>query len=138
MDDLAAHLATRRYRVICPDTIGRGLTQWSPDPANEYCLAFYVRLATALVDGLGIERFHWVGTSMGGAIGTLAAAGALRGRMRSLVLNDNGPSSRRPRSRASAAMPARRRPSRPSPSSSSTSAPSTSRTAGSATRSGGA
>ena len=91
MDDLAAHLATRRYRVICPDTIGRGLSQWSPDPENEYCLAFYVRLATALVDGLGIERFHWVGTSMGGAIGTLAAAGALRGRMRSLVLNDNGP-----------------------------------------------
>jgi pimeloyl-ACP methyl ester carboxylesterase len=91
MDDLAAHLATRRYRVICPDTIGRGLSQWSPDPANEYCLAFYVRLAVALLDGLGIERCHWVGTSMGGAIGTLAAAGPLRGRIRSLVLNDNGP-----------------------------------------------
>jgi pimeloyl-ACP methyl ester carboxylesterase len=28
---------------------------------------------------------------MGGAIGTLAAAGALRGRIRRLVLNDNGP-----------------------------------------------
>ena len=91
MDDLAAHLAGRRYRVICPDTIGRGLSQWSPDPANEYCLAFYAKLATALVDGLGLERFHWVGTSMGGAIGIVAAAGALKGRMRSLVLNDNGP-----------------------------------------------
>ncbi len=91
MDDLAAHLASRRYRVICPDTIGRGLSQWSPDPENEYCLAFYVRLAAALVDALAIERFHWVGTSMGGAIGTQAAAGVLRGRMRSLVLNDNGP-----------------------------------------------
>jgi pimeloyl-ACP methyl ester carboxylesterase len=90
MDDLAQHLATR-YRVICPDTLGRGLSQWSPDPDREYCLAFYVKLAVALVDQLGLSTFHWVGTSMGGAIGTLAAAGPLRGRIRRLVLNDNGP-----------------------------------------------
>ena len=31
MDELAGHLSTR-YRVICPDTIGRGLSQWSPRP----------------------------------------------------------------------------------------------------------
>ena len=90
MDDIAAHLA-QRYRVICPDTIGRGLSQWARDPAKEYCLAFYVRLAAALVEQLGLTRFHWLGTSMGGAIGTLAAAGPLRGRIRRLVLNDNGP-----------------------------------------------
>jgi pimeloyl-ACP methyl ester carboxylesterase len=91
MDCIAAHLA-QRWRVICPDTIGRGLSQWSPQPAAEYCLAFYARLATELVNQLGIERMHWLGTSMGGAIGTVAAAGALRGRIRRLVLNDNGPS----------------------------------------------
>ena len=91
MDDLAAHLS-QRWRVICPDTIGRGLSQWSPDPVAEYNLAFYSQLATALVNQLGLERFHWVGTSMGGAIGTVAAAGALRGRIQRLVLNDNGPS----------------------------------------------
>ncbi|MGA0610507.1 alpha/beta fold hydrolase [Caldimonas sp. KR1-144] len=91
MDDIAAHLA-QRWRVICPDTIGRGLSQWSPEPGSEYCLAFYARLATALVDQLGIERFHWLGTSMGGAIGIKAAAGPLRGRLRRLLLNDNGPS----------------------------------------------
>ncbi|MBT9503485.1 MAG: alpha/beta hydrolase [Burkholderiaceae bacterium] len=90
MDVLAEHLATR-YRVICPDTLGRGLSQWSPDPESEYCLDFYVRLATSLVDQLGLIDFHWVGTSMGGAIGTLAAATTLRGRIRRLVLNDNGP-----------------------------------------------
>ena len=90
MDDVAAHLA-QRYRVICPDTLGRGLSQWSPDPANEYCLAFYVRQATALIDQLGIERLHWIGTSMGGAIGMLAAATALRGRVRRLIVNDSGP-----------------------------------------------
>ena len=32
MDDIAAHLA-QRWHVICPDTIGRGLSQWSPEPA---------------------------------------------------------------------------------------------------------
>ena len=90
MDDLAAHLA-QRYRVICPDTIGRGLSQWSPEPAREYCLAFYEKLAVALVDGLGLDRFHWIGTSMGGAIGTRAAAHLLRGRVRRLILNDIGP-----------------------------------------------
>jgi pimeloyl-ACP methyl ester carboxylesterase len=90
MDDIAAHLA-QRYRVICPDTIGRGLSQWSPAPEREYCLAFYVKLATALVDQLGLTTFHWIGTSMGGAIGTVAAATTLRGRVRKLVLNDNGP-----------------------------------------------
>jgi pimeloyl-ACP methyl ester carboxylesterase len=77
--------------VICPDTIGRGLSQWSPEPEREYCLAFYVKLAEALVNQLGIERLHWLGTSMGGAIGLLAAATALRGRVRRLVLNDSGP-----------------------------------------------
>jgi len=90
MDELARHLSTH-YRVICPDTLGRGLSEWSPAPATEYCLAFYVQQATALVDQLGLKEFHWVGTSMGGAIGTLAAATRLRGRIRRLVLNDNGP-----------------------------------------------
>lgn len=90
MDDIAAHLS-QRFRVICPDTLGRGLSQWSPEPEKEYCLAFYVRLASALLDQLGLERVHWLGTSMGGAIGTLAAATALRGRIKRLVLNDNGP-----------------------------------------------
>ena len=90
MDDIAAHLS-RRYRVICPDTIGRGLSQWSPEPEREYCLAFYEQLAVGLLDGLGLGRVHWLGTSMGGAIGMHAAAGALRGRIRRLVINDSGP-----------------------------------------------
>jgi pimeloyl-ACP methyl ester carboxylesterase len=90
MDEIAAHLAPR-YRVICPDTIGRGLSQWSPAPEKEYCLAFYGRLAISLMDRLGIEQAHWLGTSMGGAIGIHLAAGPLKGRIRRLVLNDIGP-----------------------------------------------
>jgi len=90
MDDIAEELS-QRYRVICPDTIGRGLSQWSPDPEREYCLAFYARLALSLVNQLALDHVHWLGTSMGGAIGMVAAATVLRGRVRKLVLNDNGP-----------------------------------------------
>ena len=90
MDHIAAHLA-QRWRVICPDTLGRGLSQWSPAPAQEYCLAFYEKLAVALVDQLGIAQMHWLGTSMGAAIGLRAAAGSLRGRIVRLVMNDMGP-----------------------------------------------
>jgi pimeloyl-ACP methyl ester carboxylesterase len=90
MDELAAWFCDR-YRVICPDMIGRGLSQWSPDPDAEYCLDFYMRILAALTDQLGIERMAWVGTSMGGAIGTVSAARALRGRISHLVLNDTAP-----------------------------------------------
>ena len=95
MDELAMHLSQQGYRVICPDTVGRGLSQWSRAPEQEYCLAFYARLARELMDGLQLRAVHWVGTSMGGAIGTLCAAGlaepSLKHRILSLVLNDNAP-----------------------------------------------
>ena len=94
MDELAAHLAPR-YRVICPDTLGRGLSQWARAPHDEYRLSFYARIAASLFDQLGIEKAHWVGTSMGGAIGTVCASGLfepqLKGRITSLLLNDNAP-----------------------------------------------
>ena len=94
MDELAAHLSSR-YRVICPDTLGRGLSQWSPLPLQEYCLRFYARIAAALFDNLGIEKAHWIGTSMGGAIGTVCASGlfqpGMQQRIQSVTLNDNAP-----------------------------------------------
>jgi pimeloyl-ACP methyl ester carboxylesterase len=94
MDELAGHLSDR-FRVICPDTLGRGLSQWSPDPHKEYTLAFYAQLAADLFERAGIDEAHWVGTSMGGSIGTVCAAGLLqpqlKRRIRSLTLNDNAP-----------------------------------------------
>jgi pimeloyl-ACP methyl ester carboxylesterase len=90
MDDIARHLSTR-FRVICPDTLGRGLSQWSPVPEAEYCLDFYARLAVSLVDQLGVRELSWLGTSMGGAVGIRLAAGALKDRIRRLILNDIGP-----------------------------------------------
>ena len=89
-DELAQALAGD-YRIICPDTIGRGLSQWSPDPVAEYQLEFYARLARTLLDSLSLTRVRWVGTSMGGATGMLAAATTLKGRVSHLVVNDIGP-----------------------------------------------
>ena len=95
MDELAGHLSQRGYRVICPDTLGRGLSQWSTNPAAEYCLAFYARIARELIEQLDLEQLHWVGTSMGGSIGTVCASGllepSLKSRLLSLTLNDNAP-----------------------------------------------
>jgi pimeloyl-ACP methyl ester carboxylesterase len=98
--------------VICPDTIGRGLSQWSPLPDEEYTLRFYARIANALCDELRLGRVHWVGTSMGGAIGTVCASGLFEPRMKariaSLVLNDNAPELAQPaieRIRAYAGQP---------------------------------
>lgn len=89
-DDLAAALAAR-YRLIAPDTIGRGLSEWSPEPDSEYGVAFYVRQAVELLDRLSLRQVRWVGTSMGGLIGMVAAGTVLKERITHLVLNDVGP-----------------------------------------------
>ncbi|MHA4875522.1 alpha/beta fold hydrolase, partial [Enterococcus faecium] len=79
-DTLARHLAARR-RVIVPDTPGRGLSQWAGDPDRDYSLRLHAAQAASLADAFGLDRFDWIGTSMGGLIGIIAAAGPLRGRI---------------------------------------------------------
>jgi pimeloyl-ACP methyl ester carboxylesterase len=89
-DVLAAHFAGR-YRIVCPDTLGRGLSGWSRSPRRDYTLAAYMGHAAAILDALGLGAVEWIGTSMGGALGMLLAAGPLKGRIRRLVMNDIGP-----------------------------------------------
>ena len=93
--DALAEQLSPHYRVICPDTIGRGLSQWSANPKHDYSFATYARITLDLMDALHIQQAHWVGTSMGGALGLVCAAGlevpALKGRILSLVLNDIAP-----------------------------------------------
>jgi pimeloyl-ACP methyl ester carboxylesterase len=89
-DDAAAAFAAT-HRVVCPDTIGRGCSEWSPSPAAEYNVPFYAALAAALLDQLGVAEVEWLGTSMGGQIGMAAAGTVLRGRVTKLLLNDIGP-----------------------------------------------
>ncbi len=89
-DEAAAALA-EHYFVLCPDTIGRGLSDWAPDPKQDYCFKVYGDTAIAMLDHYGIEQTRWVGTSMGGLIGVTLASGLLRGRISHLVVNDIGP-----------------------------------------------
>ena len=89
-DDIAGALSGT-YRVLCPDTLGRGLSAWARNPAQEYTYPFYGRIALELLQQLRIETLRWVGTSMGGLLGIGLAGGALKGRITHLVLNDIGP-----------------------------------------------
>lgn len=89
-DDIADALSDT-WHVICPDTIGRGLSEWSSDPDTDYHLEAYAQQAARLADAMRLQRFAWVGTSMGGALGITAAATTLGGRITRMVLNDIGP-----------------------------------------------
>lgn len=87
-DALAAALASH-YRVVCPDVVGRGRSDWLADPAG-YGFPQYVSDMMVLLARLDVESVHWVGTSMGGLIGMIIASQA-RSPISRLVLNDVGP-----------------------------------------------
>jgi pimeloyl-ACP methyl ester carboxylesterase len=82
--DLAAH-----YRVVCPDVVGRGQSDWLADSAG-YAIPAYVADMVTLLARLDAETVDWVGTSMGGLIG-LGLASLPGNPVRRLVLNDVGP-----------------------------------------------
>ncbi|GMV55624.1 MAG: hypothetical protein AMXMBFR6_14290 [Betaproteobacteria bacterium] len=87
-DYLAARLS-ERYRVICPDVVGRGMSDWLKDPAG-YAVPQYVADMVTLIARLDVPAVHWLGTSMGGLIGIVLAA--LPGSpIERLILNDVGP-----------------------------------------------
>lgn len=88
-DALAAALAARGRRVLCPDMPGRGCSDRLADPSL-YRNDIYAGACAHLLATLGEEPVDWVGTSMGGLIGMILAA-APRTPIRRLVLNDVGP-----------------------------------------------
>jgi len=113
-DWLATALSTD-VRVVCPDVVGRGESDWLQD-RFAYCFPTYLSDAAALVarvtvtppQGQGLladlrdrlrgrprdsgapAALDWIGTSMGGLIGMLLAAKP-GSPIRRLVLNDVGP-----------------------------------------------
>lgn len=89
-DEIAQALSDT-YFVICPDTIGRGLSTWATDPAAEYCVEVYAGIAVDLMDHYHAEKVHWLGTSLGGLIGMRLASGPHADRIATLVINDIGP-----------------------------------------------
>jgi pimeloyl-ACP methyl ester carboxylesterase len=107
-DYLARDLA-RDCRVVCPDVVGRGDSEWLADK-GDYRFSTYLSDAASLIAritaplppvafgtfrgrrkaGAGPAQIDWIGTSMGGLIGMLLAAKP-GSPIRRLVLNDVGP-----------------------------------------------
>jgi pimeloyl-ACP methyl ester carboxylesterase len=71
-DALAENLSDR-FRVICPDVIGRGKSAWLNDKEH-YAYPQYCADMAALIARSGAHSVDWVGTSMGGIIGMLMAS----------------------------------------------------------------
>ena len=87
-DDLAQALADD-FRVVCPDVVGRGRSDWLA-VKTDYGFPLYVADMITLIARLNVEQVSWVGTSMGGIIGMLVASQPHTPISR-LVLNDVGP-----------------------------------------------
>jgi pimeloyl-ACP methyl ester carboxylesterase len=85
--DLCSHSVD--LRVVCPDVVGRGRSDWLADPMG-YAVPTYVADMVTLLARLDAQRVDWVGTSMGGLIG-LGLASLAGSPIRRLVLNDVGP-----------------------------------------------
>jgi pimeloyl-ACP methyl ester carboxylesterase len=108
-DFLAQDLAGQ-CRVVCPDVVGRGRSDWLVNK-DEYGYPQYMadlnalmarvtawptpsswfgKLANFLARRYGSRSIYWVGTSMGGILGMLLAA-LPKTPIRKLVVNDVGP-----------------------------------------------
>ena len=87
-DFLAASLAPE-YRVVCPDVVGRGCSDWLKNKAM-YGLPQYVADMVTLIARLDVEQVDWLGTSMGGLIG-MGLAAQENTPIARLILNDVGP-----------------------------------------------
>jgi pimeloyl-ACP methyl ester carboxylesterase len=87
--DVIAESLSRDYRVVCPDVVGRGQSDWLPNGAL-YGYPQYLADANALIARLGVEAVDWLGNSMGGLMGMMLAA-MPNAPIRRLIVNDVGP-----------------------------------------------
>jgi pimeloyl-ACP methyl ester carboxylesterase len=84
-----ARAMSDEYRVVCPDVLGRGHSDWLQDSAG-YNVPFYVSDMVNLLARLDARVVDWVGTSMGGLVG-LSLGALANAPLRRMVLNDVGP-----------------------------------------------
>jgi len=88
-DYLACALVDAGFRVICPDIVGRGKSDWLSHK-KWYGYPLYVADILAFIGQLKLTSVHWVGTSMGGLIGIMLEAGTPY-IIDKMVINDIGP-----------------------------------------------
>jgi len=90
-----AERLSETHRVLAPDVVGRGASDWLSDPQH-YLVTQYADDMQSMAEQLALPPMHWVGTSMGGLIAMILAGAPDRAdrypavRLRSLVLNDVG------------------------------------------------
>jgi pimeloyl-ACP methyl ester carboxylesterase len=85
--------APGKLRVVCPDVVGRGKSDWLKNPMG-YQIPQYAADMLALIVQLQPKTLDWVGTSMGGLIGMVICGQPdlpLPVPVRKLILNDVGP-----------------------------------------------
>lgn len=85
--------APGKLRVVCPDVVGRGKSDWLKEPMG-YQVPNYAADMVTLLAELQPKTLDWVGTSMGGLIGMVISGQPdlpLPAPVRKLVLNDVGP-----------------------------------------------
>ena len=87
--DYFARALAADYRVICPDVVGRGDSDYLM-VKDDYGYPLYCAEIATLMAKLDVNQVDWVGTSMGGLIGMMLAA-TPKNPIRKLVLNDVGP-----------------------------------------------
>lgn len=87
--DVLAEALSDRYYVVCPDMVGRGLSDWLPE-GFEYTYDQYMNDLTVLIARLNVPEVSWLGSSMGGLLGMIMAS--LPGTpIKKLIINDIGP-----------------------------------------------
>ena len=84
-----ANALANEYRVVAPDVVGRGESDFHPEPMAYNTLTYAADMVTLLAR-LNVSAADWLGTSMGGLIGMLLASQA-NTPIRRLILNDVGP-----------------------------------------------
>jgi len=95
--DVLARALSPHMRVVCPDVVGRGRSDWLADPMD-YQVPVYAADMLVLLAQLHrqapMQSLSWLGTSMGGLIGMVVAGQPglpLPVAVDRLVLNDVGP-----------------------------------------------
>jgi pimeloyl-ACP methyl ester carboxylesterase len=87
--DVLAEALAPTHRVLAVDMPGRGESDWLADPMD-YAFPTYMTTLTALVARSGARSVDWIGTSLGGLLGMVAAAQP-NSPVARLVVNDVGP-----------------------------------------------
>jgi pimeloyl-ACP methyl ester carboxylesterase len=87
--DVLGEALAGTHRVLAIDMPGRGESDWLADP-NDYVFPTYLTTLVALIARSGVDTVDWIGTSMGGLLGIVAAAQP-KSPVARLVVNDVGP-----------------------------------------------